>query len=383
MHPPEHLESFGRVVVVGGQVQLLSVVPVGRAHARAAQTHRARHDAVEDGLNIGRRARDDPQDLARGGLLFEGLGQGAVATLQFVEQPDVLDGDHRLIGEGLEQRDLLVGEGSGRPRWTMIAPIGTPVPQHRHARARCAGRTRHAAPRGLYSASRLHVGDVHDGAPQDRARRSHARGWPASDRARRTPRPAPASNRAGHRVASSRRRSGRRADTAAQSRRALRAIVSNTGWTSVGELLITRRISAVAVCCSSVSVSSWFFASSSRKSRTFSMAITAWSAKVWRRATCASGNAPATAGGRRSRRSGAVPEHGDGQHASEAQPRRVLANSGMRRLGHIREMNGRALQDRAASHRPASGSSGMLALPRRCRSRSEFAWATKCSRSPS
>ena len=35
-----------------------------------------------------------------------------------------------------------------------------------------------------------------------------------------------------------------------------RTIVSKTGWTSVGELAITRRISPVAVCCSSASVSS-------------------------------------------------------------------------------------------------------------------------------
>ena len=57
-------------------------------------------------------------------------------------------------------------------------------------------------------------------------------------------------------------------------------MASKTGWTSVGELEITRRISAVAVCCSSDSVSSRFRAWSSWKSRTFSIAITAWSAKV-------------------------------------------------------------------------------------------------------
>ena len=59
-----------------------------------------------------------------------------------------------------------------------------------------------------------------------------------------------------------------------------RTMASNTGWMSVGELEITRRISAVAVCCSSDSVSSRFRASSSWNSRTFSIAITAWSAKV-------------------------------------------------------------------------------------------------------
>jgi hypothetical protein len=48
------------------------------------------------------------------------------------------------------------------------------------------------------------------------------------------------------------------------------AIASNTGCTSVGELLITLRTSAVAVCLSSAS-----FVSLNR--RTFSIAITAWS----------------------------------------------------------------------------------------------------------
>ena len=35
------------------------------------------------------------------------VGQVAVARLQLLEQPHVLDGDHGLVGEGLEERDLL------------------------------------------------------------------------------------------------------------------------------------------------------------------------------------------------------------------------------------------------------------------------------------
>ena len=42
---------------------------------------------------------------------------------------------------------------------------------------------------------------------------------------------------------------------APQNRAALSATTSMTGWRSVGELEMTRRISAVAVCCSSDSVS--------------------------------------------------------------------------------------------------------------------------------
>ena len=53
------------------------------------------------------------------------------------------------------------------------------------------------------------------------------------------------------------------AKTPSQSRHACSTMTSNTGVTSVGELEITRRISAVAVCCSSASVSSRFRVSSS------------------------------------------------------------------------------------------------------------------------
>src|SRR6266540_2821453 len=53
---------------------------------------------------------------------------------------------------------------------------------------------------------------------------------------------------------------------------------------------MTRKISAVAVCCSSASVRSRLRASSSVNRRTFSMAMTAWSANVWSRASCLAEN---------------------------------------------------------------------------------------------
>ena len=67
-------------------------------------------------------------------------------------------------------------------------------------------------------------------------------------------------------------------------------IASNTGWTSVCERLMTRRMSLVAVCVSSAVVSSRLLAWSSVKRRTFSMAITAWSAKVLSSSICLSVN---------------------------------------------------------------------------------------------
>src|SRR5262249_2052082 len=57
------------------------------------------------------------------------------------------------------------------------------------------------------------------------------------------------------------------------------AIMSKTGWMFVGDSLITRRISAVAVCRSSASFVSL-------NTRTFSIAMTAWAANVSMRAIC-------------------------------------------------------------------------------------------------
>src|SRR5262245_12178741 len=55
---------------------------------------------------------------------------------------------------------------------------------------------------------------------------------------------------------------------------------------------MTRRISAVAVCCSNATLRSVLRASSSLKRRTFSMAMTAWSAKVLSSSTCVLAKGP-------------------------------------------------------------------------------------------
>ena len=72
-----------------------------------AELQRGRRDRVEHGLHIGRRLADHAQDLARRRLLLERLGEIAIARFELVEQTHVLDRDHRLVGEGLDQRDLL------------------------------------------------------------------------------------------------------------------------------------------------------------------------------------------------------------------------------------------------------------------------------------
>src|SRR5215204_6376443 len=71
----------------------------------------ALQNRVEDGLQSSRRCADDAQDFRRSHLLFERLLQLARTRLNFLEQSDVLDRDHRLIREGLDELDLVCGEG--------------------------------------------------------------------------------------------------------------------------------------------------------------------------------------------------------------------------------------------------------------------------------
>ena len=97
-------------------------------------------------------------------------------------------------------------------------------------------------------------------------------------------------------------------------------MVSKTGWTSVGELEMTRRISPVAVCCSSASVSSRFRASSSVNRRTFSMAMTAWSAKVCEQRDLLVGEGPPVSLRRRRSRRSALPSRSIGTASTVRKP---------------------------------------------------------------
>jgi hypothetical protein len=76
---------------------------------------------VEHRREVAGRGVDDLQDLGRGDLLLQRLGDPAIAllelpiaVLQLLEQPGVLDGDDRLVGESLDQLDLLGGERPDR-----------------------------------------------------------------------------------------------------------------------------------------------------------------------------------------------------------------------------------------------------------------------------
>ena len=76
-----------------------------RCIRRSTNSRGILRNGIQHRLNIRRRTGDDAQDFTRRCLLLQRL-------LEFLEQPDVLDGDHRLVGEGFEEFDLRRREGA-------------------------------------------------------------------------------------------------------------------------------------------------------------------------------------------------------------------------------------------------------------------------------
>src|SRR5215471_2029144 len=115
--------AFCRDLLKSNEVDEFAVEPEYGAQPGIAEAQRTCRDAVEYRLYVCRRAADHSQDIAGRGLLLQrlahlsmGFRERLVLLLQFSEQPHVLNGNDRLIGEGLEQGDLLVGE------WTEPQP---------------------------------------------------------------------------------------------------------------------------------------------------------------------------------------------------------------------------------------------------------------------
>ena len=78
-----------------------------------AEPDGAAQERVEHRLRVRLGVRDCAENLARCGLLVERRHKLAIAGLEFFEQAHILDGDHGLIGEGLQQADLFLRERPG------------------------------------------------------------------------------------------------------------------------------------------------------------------------------------------------------------------------------------------------------------------------------
>src|SRR6185503_12979145 len=85
-------------IVNGGDPELAVLDPEDDGILGLAEAPRCRHDRVQYGLQVGGRAADDTEHFARRRLALERFGQLARTRLHFLEQTNVLDRNHRLVG---------------------------------------------------------------------------------------------------------------------------------------------------------------------------------------------------------------------------------------------------------------------------------------------
>src|SRR5215471_13390273 len=69
------------------------------------------HNSAEHSLKVESRA-DGLTNLTQRSQLANRLRQFSRPRLQFLEQPDIFNGDHRLVGESFKKLDLRRGEGA-------------------------------------------------------------------------------------------------------------------------------------------------------------------------------------------------------------------------------------------------------------------------------
>src|SRR5262245_45500620 len=104
------LQGPGWGVVCSSRAAAFSIVAENHAVFSTANADGILQQRLKDPLEVKRRPADGLEHLGRGSLLPQRLAQLLGAFLYLIEQPHVLDRDHRLVGKGLDQLDLLVGK---------------------------------------------------------------------------------------------------------------------------------------------------------------------------------------------------------------------------------------------------------------------------------
>src|SRR5437764_585874 len=95
-------------------VKRLSVIAEHKAKFCLANLGGIFQHSLENGVQFARRRANDTQHLGSRRLLLQRFGEIGGALSQFIEQPRVLDGDHRLVSEGGNQFNLPLGEWANR-----------------------------------------------------------------------------------------------------------------------------------------------------------------------------------------------------------------------------------------------------------------------------
>jgi hypothetical protein len=104
------LDERGRRIVKRRGTECIFVAQIERAELRSTETGCICQYGLKHGLQIARRAGNDAQHLRGCGLPLERLREIARAQAHLIEQANVFDGDHPLIGEGPDKRDFSVAE---------------------------------------------------------------------------------------------------------------------------------------------------------------------------------------------------------------------------------------------------------------------------------
>src|SRR6516225_7026233 len=102
------LKGRRRISVVSDHMYKFTVISIDRTKDTAAELHRMVGNSIKDAVQIGWRAANDCQDLARRCLLFQSCAEITVSCLKFLEQARVLDRDHGLVSERFKKSELLL-----------------------------------------------------------------------------------------------------------------------------------------------------------------------------------------------------------------------------------------------------------------------------------
>jgi len=147
--------------------QYVAVLEKDLAVDGLAQPRGAFEHGVEHGLDVRGGVGDHAQDVRSGRLLGQAVRQLLVALLQLREQAHVLDGDQRLVGEGLQERDLALAERPGFGAADRDGADGAAVAHHGHAEGRAESRRDRGLPSRMLRV-RQDVGNVDDHAVTNR-----------------------------------------------------------------------------------------------------------------------------------------------------------------------------------------------------------------------
>src|SRR5215510_10224582 len=131
---PQVFYALGLHVLTGGRVIATTVELHDVGLLGLAESLRRLGDGVEHGLDIRGGTGDNVKDFADRGLIFERLLYLSRASLHLLEQPYVLDGDHRLVSEGRYQLDLLVCKRLHNRSGDDDHPYRTSLSQERNAK---------------------------------------------------------------------------------------------------------------------------------------------------------------------------------------------------------------------------------------------------------